>query len=586
MARGSALTRAGASGRAAGIDTTLMIEMIDWVDPLDVLVVGAGPTGLTLAAQLNAFGTRFRIVDRLLDRAHELRALAVQARTLEILANLGLAEQLVSRGRTTTRFMVHFEDRVAHAQLGGFGASHTRFPFILFVSQAETEALLGGHLASHDVKIERGIALARFDAKDAYVHCVLRHSDGSEEEVLSRYLVGCDGAHSTVRHRAGIPFQGGDYLEDFALGDVEVDGQIERDALHAYAGKHGFAMFFPLGVPTTWRIIAMPTTGTSAATDTPITGALSLGELQEILSLGELQEIVDGATSSTLRLRDPAWLTHFRLHHRQTAHYRSGRVFLAGDAAHIHSPVGAQGMNTGIQDAWNLGWKLAMVAHGHADPRLLDSYEAERWPVGHLLLRTTDRVFALFSRVMSAGALAAWLRREVASRILPAILSSSRLRARAFRFVSELDIRYRRSPAVTEGSPRLRAGPRAGDRLPDAGILCDGQPTFLQNELSGPHLHLLLCGPPHSWDQTRIALLSARYGGLLAIHTLSCVEQTGALVDVTGDVMARFGVRDAAQYLVRPDGHIGFRCAGSDLDALTKYLARWLSVAAPPTATC
>ena len=536
-------------------------------DTLDVLVVGAGPTGLALAAQLRAFGTRFRIVDRLLDRAHESRALGVQARTLEILEQLGLGERLVARGRTTTNIMVHFEDRVAHAQLGGFGSADTRFPFILFVSQAETEALLGDHLTSRDVVIERGVELARFDTEADSVRCVLRHPDGREEDVRTRYLVGCDGAHSTVRHEAGIPFEGGDYLEDFVLGDVEADGPIERDTLHAFAGRRGFAMFFPLGAPTTWRIVAVPPADARAAADTPHADALSLGDLQQI---------VDGATSSTLRLRDPAWLTRFHLHHRQTARYRSGRVFLAGDAAHIHSPVGAQGMNTGIQDAWNLGWKLAMVARGHADPALLDSYEAERWPVGHLLLRTTDRVFTLFSRIMSAGAIAAWLRRHVASRILPAILSSNRLRARAFRFVSELDIRYRTSPAVTEGSPKLEAGPVAGDRLPDAEISRDGQSTYLQKELSGPRLRLLLCGSPGEWDADQLLALRSRYAGLVAIHTLTRADQAGELIDPTGAAFARLGVRDAAQYLVRPDGHVGYRCAGRELAGLTSYLARWL----------
>ena len=536
-------------------------------DALDVLIIGAGPTGLALAAQLRAYRARFRIVDRLLDRAHESRALGVQARTLEILEQFDLGEKLVARGRTTTNIMVHFEDRIARAQLGGFGAADTRFPFILFVSQAETEALLGEYLASHDVKVERGLELARLEADEDQVRCVLRHPDGRTEEVRTRYVVGCDGAHSTVRHEAGIPFVGGDYLEDFVLGDVEADGPIERDTLHAFAGRHGFAMFFPLGTPTTWRIIAMQPVSASKATDAPFTSALSLGELQEI---------VDGATSGVLRLHDPAWLTHFRLHHRQTARYRSGRIFLAGDAAHIHSPVGAQGMNTGIQDAWNLGWKLALVARGQADPRLLDTYEAERWPVGRLLLRTTDRAFTLFSRVMSAGAIAAWLRREVAARILPAVLVSARLRARAFRFVSELDIRYRKSPAVAEGSPKLEAGLVAGDRLPDGGILRDGQSTFLQKELSGPRFHLLLCGSPGEWDAGQLLALRSRYAGLVAIHTLTRADQAGELIDPTGAVFARLGVRDAAQYLVRPDGHVGYRCAGRDLAGVTSYLARWL----------
>lgn len=534
---------------------------------LDVLIVGAGPTGLTLAAQLRSYGVRFRIVDRLADRVRESRALAVQARTLEVLQGFGISEQLVRRGRTSARLAIHTEDRVAEVRLGGFGAADTRFPFILFVSQAETEALFGEYLASQGVTVERETGLTGFSVEDGGVRCVLRHRDGGGEQVRTRYLVGCDGAHSTVRKGAGIAFEGGAYLEDFMLGDVEADGPLEPDTLHSFAGKRGVAMFFPLGSPATWRVIAMAPGRARPAPDRPLTSALSLEELQAV---------VDGATGGALRLRDPAWLAHFRLHHRQTARYRSGPVFLAGDAAHIHSPVGAQGMNTGIQDAWNLGWKLALVVGGHADARLLDSYEAERWPVGRALLQTTDRVFSLFTRVVSGSRAARWFRREAVSRILPRVLGSEWLRAFAFRFISELRIGYRRSPAVAEGVPKLRAGPRAGDRLPDARITRRGQPAWLQQELGGPRLHLLLCGDPDDWDRSRVADLAARYAGLVAIHRLSRGEGgEDDLVDAAGEAFERLGVIDTAQYLVRPDGYVGFRCAGSDLDGVERHLAEW-----------
>ena len=213
-------------------------------------------------------------------------------------------------------------------------------------------------------------------------------------------------------------------------------------------------MFFPLGRPATWRVIAMSGKAakeqrTAGGDDKPIAGELSIEELQGV---------VDGATGGAVRLRDPKWLTHFRLHHRQATHYRAGRVFLAGDAGHIHSPVGAQGMNTGIQDAWNLGWKLALVSSGAAHPKLLESYEAERWPVGRALLRYTDRIFSVFVRSMSDSRLVVWSRREVVARVLPRILSSKRLRTFAFQFISELAIRYRKSVLVTEGEPGFARG--------------------------------------------------------------------------------------------------------------------------------
>lgn len=220
---------------------------------LDALIVGAGPTGLTLAAGLARFGTHFRLVDRAPDRAHESRALGVQARSLEILQSLGLGEALVQRGNASARLVIHLGDgRTAEARLTDFGASDTRFPFILFVSQAETEAVLADHLASVGVRIERPVELISATPESACVRCMLRHPGGRNEHVWVRYLVGCDGAHSTVRKQAGIPFGGDAYLQDFVLGDVEVDGPLEAGALHSFAMGRGVAMFFPLGT-CGWR---------------------------------------------------------------------------------------------------------------------------------------------------------------------------------------------------------------------------------------------------------------------------------------------------------------------------------------------
>jgi 2-polyprenyl-6-methoxyphenol hydroxylase-like FAD-dependent oxidoreductase len=544
----------------------------------DVLIVGAGPTGLTLCAQLLLFGVRSRIVDRALDRAHESRALAVQARTLELLQGLDLADALVGRGNTSARLMLHFDGRVVgEAQLGGFAAVDTRFPFILFVSQAETEALLGEHLASKGVMIERGVELIGFEAHTDVVKCILRHRDGQEEHLWARYLVGCDGAHSTVRKGAAISFDGDAYLQDFMLADIEADARpdvrLQRDTLHSFTGGDGIAMFFPLGRPTTWRVIAMSGKAakqgrnTASVEDKPIAGELSLEELQGV---------VDGATGGLVRLRDPKWLTHFRLHHRQAAHYRAGRVFLAGDAGHIHSPVGAQGMNTGIQDAWNLGWKLALVSSGAAHPKLLESYEAERWPVGRALLRYTDRIFSVFVRSISNSAVVVWFRRAVVARVLPRILSSKRLRTFAFQFISELSIRYRNSALVTEGEPRLREGPQAGDRLPDAKLTRDGRPTHLLKEVRGPSFHLLLCGTSEGWSADDIADLTGRYREILVLHYLSPNSAANILVDSSGEALTRLGVSNAGQYLVRPDGYIAYRCGERDLRGVKQYLANWL----------
>jgi len=329
-------------------------------------------------------------------------------------------------------------------------------------------------------------------------------------------------------------------------------------------------MFFPLGRPTTWRVIAMaaaPARRERAGVDLPLTSELSLPELQRI---------VDAPTEGSVRVRDPAWLTRFHLHHRQVAHYRAGRVFLAGDAAHIHSPVGAQGMNTGIQDAWNLGWKLALVVRGAAPDALLDTYEAERWPVGRFLLRYTDRIFATFTLAMSSGKVATWTRDFVVPRVIPRVMSTSWLRSAAFRFVSELGIRYRKSPLAEEGAPPLRAGPRAGDRLFDAPVRMNGAQAPLQRAVVGPYLTLLLCGAAGAWEQARPDRLTTRYAKLVTIQYLSETPIRNGLLDPDGATLRALGANDGAQYTIRPDGYIGFRCAGYDLTALEGYLRRWL----------
>lgn len=545
---------------------------------LDVLVVGAGPTGLSLAAQLQTFGVRFRLIDRAPERVHESRALAVQARTLELFQTIGLGQKLVERGNPSARLFLHLGQQVAaQVQLGKFGARDTRFPFILFVSQATTESLLEERLHSNGTGVERGTELIAFGQADELVHCRLRHSDGHEENVDTRYLVGCDGAHSAVRKLAGIPFEGDAYLQDFMLGDVEIDGALQSGALHSFAGA-GVAMFFPLGHPATWRVIAMSGDQAKAGRQRQ-TASHELAT--SALSLGELQSVVDGLTGGGLRLRDPAWLTHFRLHHRQATRYRANRAFLAGDAAHIHSPVGAQGMNTGIQDAWNLGWKLAFVVRGAAPVSFLDTYEAERWPVGYFLLRYTDRAFGVFVRVMGPGRITGWFRRNVAARVVPLAFSSQRLRTAMFRFVSELGIRYRESPAVREGEPRLQVGPRAGDRLPDAEVSRDGRRAYLQQESVGPRLSLVLCGEVDAWNRARLDDLVKRCRGWLATIFLARRGAAGGLEDDSGEALARLGVRSAgetAQYVVRPDGYVGFRCAGNNLDAVSAYLSATYSL--------
>jgi len=529
-------------------------------DGCDVLVVGAGPTGLVLAAQLRASGVRVRVVDRALDRVRESRALAVQPRTLEVLRPFGVADRLVAHGNPAVELLLHLGRRVSHVRLFDIGLRDTAFPFLLFVSQAETEAQLGHHLAARGVSVERGAELLSACQRGDGVLATVRHLDGTVERLRARYVVGCDGAHSTVRAQAGIGFRGEMYPQTFLLADLDADG-LAKGSVHSFLGASGPLFFFPLGRPAPWRMLTMRS---------------GLDQAGQPVSLAELRAQCDLATGGLVRLRDPVWATAFSVHHRHATAYRSGRLFLAGDAAHIHSPAGAQGMNTGIQDAVNLGWKLALVCRGRAPEGLLDSYDAERRPVGAFVLRFTDRAF---TAVTSTNPLVRTVRTDLAPRVVPLLVRPRWTRAMVFRTVSQLGIRYRHSPAVTRQWLPVR-GPRAGDRVPDV-LVRDGAGSarWLLREVTGTGFTLLLCGPASGWDELAVARLSRRYGDVLSVRRLEASPAPAAwdsLVDRDGRALRRLRVRDSSSLVVRPDGHIGHRTDGPDLTGAAAYLARWV----------
>ncbi len=530
-------------------------------EPVDVLVVGAGPTGLTLAAQLAAHGIRPRLVDRSHDRVHESRALAIQPRTLEVLAGLGISDRLVALGNAAVHLRIHTRHREVAVPLFDIGLTDTAYPYLLFLSQAETERILADHLTTSGISVERGVAFTGLRAGHDAVTAMLRHDHGSDEQISARYVVGCDGAHSSVRTAVGIGFVGSSYPQTFVLADAESDG-IAPDAAHAFLSERGMLFFFPLGVPASWRLLVMRPPGDPTPPDAPVT-------------LDEVQALTETYTRGTVRLHDPVWMTNFRLHHRAATHYRAGRVFLAGDAAHIHSPAGAQGMNTGIQDAVNLGWKLAHTLRGFADPSVLDTYEPERAPVGRMVLRMTDRAFVIAT---STNPLVRFARTRVAPAIIPYVLKPKIGRSYAFRTVSQLGIRYRTSPLSLNGPHAPRHGPRAGDRLPDAPVFHEGQTSNLHNALAPPGWHVVLCGPSDTWPAGELTDINYQHPNLITVHRLSTRNEPGVLHDPHEQALRRLGLAsgDTAVYLVRPDGHIGYRSGEDSLAGLSSYICRWI----------
>jgi 2-polyprenyl-6-methoxyphenol hydroxylase-like FAD-dependent oxidoreductase len=466
---------------------------------------------------------------------------------------------------------LHSGSRESAVPLFNFGVTDTAYPFLLFLSQAETERILGDHLARAGIMVERRVELGELRPGGDTVVAVLRHDSGHQEQINARYVVGCDGANSTVRTLAGIGFEGSSYPQTFVLADAEADG-LTPGAAHAFLSGHGMLFFFPLGTPASWRLLVMRPPG-----DHTPPGAL--------VTLGEVQSLTDTYTHGTVRVHDAVWMTNFRLHHRAATRYRAGRIFLAGDAAHIHSPAGAQGMNTGIQDAVNLAWKLALTLRGVVDPAVLDTYQPERAPVGATVLRFTDRAFTVAT---STNPFIRFARTRLAPAIIPLVLKPRAARGYAFRTVSQLAIRYRTSRLSLDGPHPPRRGPKAGDRLPDAPILHNGQTTTLHAVTRGPGWHLLLCGPTSAWPTPELTRVGERHTDLVTVHHLVTVHPgatgtPGALHDPGGRVRRRLGLAadDNAQYLIRPDGHIGYRAGSGDLAGLHTYLDRWLPPAAP-----
>jgi 2-polyprenyl-6-methoxyphenol hydroxylase-like FAD-dependent oxidoreductase len=557
-----------------------------------VVVVGAGPTGLTLAAELLRRGVHVRVVEKATARGPGARAVAVQARTLEILDDMGAGDALVARG-LRAHGATFFADGAAVVN-ASFDDVETRHPYVLCTAQSDTEAVLESLVEQRGGRVERGKELVDLAQDEEGVTATLRRSDGSEERVRAAWIAGCDGAHSTVRRRAGISFAGKECQEDFVVADAAIEWDLPRDRVLAFFARDGAAAAFPLPPEPGDRFLFIATAPAGRDVDEPV-------------ELDELRRIVEGCSPTTVRVRDAAWMRSLRVQARQAERYRAGRCFLAGDAAHTQSPVGAQGMNTGIQDAHNLAWKLALVVKGKASPGLLDSYHAERHAIGRKLLRATDHA----TRVVS---LRSPISRVVRDRLSSALSQLEVVQRRITRSVAELGIDYRGSPIVAEhhlnvlwarfadsepeaGEPptltalrHFKTGPWAGERAPDGMIIdaADGRSKRLFELVSGlRHSLLLFDGRAATpWGYRNLASIATRvrdrYGEAVAVHVVvpraerpSKLDWAGSLLlDPEEDLTHRYGADAECLYLIRPDLYVGYRAQPADEVSLLDYLSR------------
>ncbi len=549
---------------------------------VDVLIAGAGPTGLTLAVCLERYGIQARLVDRLEGPSPLSRAIAVQARTLEVFDDLGLIETALARGSRVERVTVLArKGRRAHLRFGGFSGLESHYPFILIHPQDATEALLTGRLTAQGGQVEWGVELEGHRAVEGGVEATLRHADGRQETVRTRWLVGCDGARSQVRKAAGIPFEGETYEDVCMLGDVRVDGELAPGEVYLMPSASGVMAAFPMPGEARFRIITIVPRDMAPPGEIPTP------------TLEQLQEVVSRLAPIPLRLADARWTSGYRLHRRGVPRYQEGRVLLAGDAAHIHSPAGGQGMNTGIQDAYNLAWKLALVLQGRAPESLVNSYGAEREPVGRKLLEGTDRLFGFAA---AKGRLARFARMRVVPVVTP-VFSLPILQRRLVRFVSQLYLHYRDSPVSSEtvrgsdgASARLEDGPAPGERVPE--IALQGESiTRLYEALRGPRFALLLFqgldSPEPVEELLRLAhSLESSYAEWLRVWVVTPESRRlgpGVLVDPKGQAHRRFGAGMPCAYLVRPDKYVGSRLRPVESSMLLDELRRRLGAPVAPS---
>ena len=520
----------------------------------DVLVVGAGPTGLMLANQLARRGVQAMIIDRHSGPAQQSRAMAVQARTLEIYAQLGIAKRALELGRTgNAANMWANGSRKARIPIGEIGRDMSPFPFILMLGQDDNERIMGAKLAELGVSVQWNTELIALEQRADHALATIKGPYGTTQQVSAQYVAGCDGSRSAVRELTGITFPGEPYEHVFFVADSVATGSMKQGELNVYLWRDGFHLFFPMRGKDRWRVIGILPKRLRGRDD---------------LTFEEVVPAIRHEAGANLSFKTCDWFSTYRIHHRAASRFRDRRCFLLGDAAHVHSPMGAQGMNTGLQDAYNLAWKLALVVNKRADATLLDSYEAERIPVARRLLRTTDRAFEL---VVSDNWVASLFRTQIIARIAAFAMTIERVRKIAFRTISQIGIRYRRSALSQTLSGLPERAPRAGDRFPWLRLRFAGGSARedLFERLDDLHFHLLVIG--------QRASSSATLNGfdLLRTHVVAANQENA-------DALARAGIAGEAFYLLRPDGHVGLAGTRLDVDAVADYLNRYDGRTASP----
>lgn len=511
--------------------------MNDMITKTDVLIVGAGPTGLALALQLIRYGVDFVIIDRKESTTPYSKAIGVQARTLEIYQQIDLAGTLVSLGAITkgVRLLEGGEIR-AEVPLSRLGEGMSPYPFLLIVEQGKHEKLLYDFIKSHDKDVLWQTSLSDFSQHDAGVTATVVDESGKQHTIEAQYLAACDGAKSLIRTRLGLSFEGSTLERLFYVADVQIKWEFPHDMLAACLAKDRATAFFPMTGEDHYRIVGVFPEDT---------------ELQEGEVLyDEIERQILRDTQLQLDIYKVNWFSTYKVHSRRVNKFSEGRCFLAGDSAHIHTPAGAQGMNTGIQDGYNLAWKLALVLRGDANVRILETYNEERVEIAKRLLETTDRFFDL---LVNPAWLLSFARRYVFPYVANFLVGLDSVNQFIFPLVSQIGITYRERSLSFDTGEDFQIKP--GDRMPY--FLIDGKGIY--DWLQAPKFHLLTF--TNEEPEVNSADVEREFPGLIDYHTLPVNEQIAEI----------FASNRSFSVFLRPDNYIGFVSSATPLTQLRNY---------------
>jgi 2-polyprenyl-6-methoxyphenol hydroxylase-like FAD-dependent oxidoreductase len=505
----------------------------------EVIIVGAGPTGLALACQLTRYEVDFVIIEKRPGLTPYSKALGVHARTLEIYEQLDLAAKAISLGTVAGKVrMLESGEVLGEVELSNIGKGLSAYPFMLVLEQSKNEQLMYEYLQNHGKAVQWETELEVFSQQETSVRARVKDSSGASLNIEGKYLVGCDGPHSPVRQALGLSFAGSTFERLFYVADVRIDWEFSHDGLHVCLAPNGVVAFFPLPGPDRWRIV----------------GAFPEGlekDEGEIL-YEEIEARIKEEAKLELDITRVDWFSTYKVHTRHVENFSSGRCFLAGDSAHIHTPAGGQGMNTGIQDAYNLAWKLALVLKHSAGERILDTYNEERLPNAKRLTETTDRMFNF-----AAGK--DWFIGLIRTTVFPPmakyILSIEAVRKRFFILISQIGINYRDSSlSAHEGDREFEV--KAGDRMPY--FLVDGKSVY--DGLRAPKFHLVRFSDGES--DAGSPRIEGDYAHLVDHHVIPLYPHVAEL----------FGSSKSFNLLLRPDNYIGFISADTSMRQASRYL--------------